>query len=179
MKIRPGTGSDRDWATGVVAEHFATPEIVSRGVRHDTRSLPFLIAERGGERTGLAHFRIEAGCCEVVTLVSLRRRQGVGRQLLCQLATDACASGCRCIWAVTTNDNHSARALFEAVGYRLAAVHRGAVARARHLKPEIPDRASDGAPIEDELEYELALGRTEPAATHELPTRTALSDAQD
>jgi len=43
------------------------------------------------------------------------------------------------------------------LGWRLVTVHRGAVAAARRLKPEIPDCAADGTPIADELEYECRL----------------------
>lgn len=54
MKVRAATESDRCWAAAVVAQYFGTSEIISRGVRHDTRVLPGLIGEIGGERLGLA-----------------------------------------------------------------------------------------------------------------------------
>ena len=40
---------------------------------------------------------------------------------------------------------------------RLAAVHRGAIAESRKLKPEISLFGVGGRPIEDEIEFELAL----------------------
>ena len=40
---------------------------------------------------------------------------------------------------------------------RLVAIHSGAVHEARKLKPEIPKYDGDGAPIEDEVEFELWL----------------------
>jgi len=67
------------------------------------------------------------------------------------------ARGCSRMWLVTTNDNHAAQRFYEALGWSLVAVHRGAAAAARRLKPEIPERAPDGTPIEDELEYERRL----------------------
>ncbi len=45
MNIRAVTTLDRDWAADLVAQHFGTPEIISRGVRHDTRLLPGVIVE--------------------------------------------------------------------------------------------------------------------------------------
>jgi hypothetical protein len=59
---------------------------------------------------------------------------------------------------VTTNDNRLAQQFYDALGWQQIAIHRGAVSAARRLKPEIPKCAKDGTPIEDEIEYELALG---------------------
>jgi len=39
----------------------------------------------------------------------------------------------------------------------LAAVHRGAIAESRRLKPEISHFGVGGRPIEDEIEFELLL----------------------
>ena len=36
-------------------------------------------------------------------------------------------------------------------------VYRGAVRESRRLKPEIPECAADGTPIEDEIEFERVL----------------------
>ncbi len=163
MTIRPVTESDRDWAAALVAHYFGTPEIISRGVRHDTRSLPGLLAEDKGKQMGLVHHRIQGARCEVVTLIVLRPRQGLGRRLLEALGSLARASGCRCLWLVTTNENRPAQRFYEALGWRRVAVHRGAVTAARRLKPEIPERADDGTPIEDEIEYEFRLDTAEPA----------------
>jgi hypothetical protein len=42
---------------------------------------------------------------------------------------------------------------------RLAAVHRGAIAESRRLKPEIPLRGVGGHPIDDEIEFEWLLAQ--------------------
>jgi hypothetical protein len=44
---------------------------------------------------------------------------------------------------------------------RLAALHRGAIAQSRTLKPEIPETGLDGIPIRDELELELPVRPSE------------------
>ena len=58
---------------------------------------------------------------------------------------------------VTTNDNGPAILFYRAVGWELVAVHKGAIAESRRLKPEIPEVGLGGVPIEDELEFELRL----------------------
>jgi hypothetical protein len=85
--------------------------------------------------------------------------------MLLELGAMARARGCRCLWLVTTNDNRSAQQFYEAIGWRLVAVHHGAVAAARRLKSGIPDRSADGTPIVDELEYECRLHTVKPGAT--------------
>ena len=59
MNVRAAVPSDRDWAASVVARHFGTAEIISRGVRNDTRWPPGLILEEAGEKGGLLFDEIE------------------------------------------------------------------------------------------------------------------------
>jgi hypothetical protein len=61
------------------------------------------------------------------------------------------------LWLITTNDNRTALSFYRAIGWRQVAVHRGAMRESRRLKPEIPELAPDGTPIEDEIEFELLL----------------------
>ncbi len=157
MHVRALTESDRPWATDLVRQHFGSPVVVSRGICHDARSLPGLVLEEKAERLGLVQYHIAAGRCEVVVLIAVRERQGFGRRMLIELASLARDSGCRCLWLVTTNDNRAAQQFYQAIGWRQVAIHRGAVAEARRLKPEIPECADDGTPIVDEIEYEFAL----------------------
>jgi hypothetical protein len=65
---------------------------------------------------------------------------------------------------ITTNDNVDALRFYQRRGFRLAALHRGAVddSRAR-LKPEIPEIGEYGIPLRDELELDLELRRDSPA----------------
>lgn len=57
----------------------------------------------------------------------------------------------------STNDNASAQSFYSAVGMRVAAVHRGAIRQSGLLKPEIPLVGVNGVPIEDEVEFEVAV----------------------
>ena len=64
---------------------------------------------------------------------------------------------CRRLWLITTNDNVPAIEFYKRRGLRLAAVHHGAIAESRKLKPEIPLFGVGGRAIEDEVEFELPL----------------------
>lgn len=159
MEIRELTTEDRPWAERLVRERFRGPWVVSRGVLQDTRRLPGLVAVRDGARVGLVQHHLRTGECEIVVLVATDPGQGIGRSLLAAVEAVARDAGCRRLWLITTNDNRSAITFYTALGWQRAAVHRGALREARRLKPEIPEFASDGTPIEDEIEFQRLLQR--------------------
>ena len=75
-----------------------------------------------------------------------------------KIAQKATELGCRRLWLITTNDNVNALRFYQRRGFRLAAVHPGAVDRARTtMKPEIPFVGDYGIPLRDELELEMQL----------------------
>jgi ribosomal protein S18 acetylase RimI-like enzyme len=157
MQVRELLESDRPWASTLVAEHFGSPRVVSRGRVHDTRAFPGLVAEIDGASAGLLQYRVHDRQCEILVLIAVKPRAGAGRRLLEAVAQVAQAHGCRRPWLVTTNDNRGAIAFYRSVGWRQVAVHRGAVREARRLKPEIPERGEGGVPIEDEVELEIRV----------------------
>ncbi len=159
-KLRPLQETDRGWARKVTAEHFGSAEIVSRGVLHDTNSLPGLVAQRCGERLGLLLYRLSNHDCEVVVLIAVRRGCGIGRFLLEGIRELAARRRFDRLWLVTTNDNIPAQKLCQKAGWRLAATYADAVARSRASKPAIPLTGWGGCPIRDELEFELDLPQT-------------------
>jgi ribosomal protein S18 acetylase RimI-like enzyme len=106
---------------------------------------------------GLVTYHIAGNGCEIVTLDSLRPSLGIGTTLIESVKAAAGAAGCRRLWLITTNDNLHALGFYQKRGFRLAAVHPGAVNESRKLKPEIPLIGNDGIPIRDEIELEIVL----------------------
>ena len=157
MNTRALQAEDRSWAERAVAGHNVSPRVVSRGVLHDTRTLPGLIAESDGVPIGLLHYRVVEEQFEVVVLAAIRRREGVGGRLLRAAESLARSQDCRRCWLITTNDNATALSFYRAMGWRQVAVHRGALCESRRIKPEIPEFAADATPIEDEIEFERLL----------------------
>jgi len=119
--------------------------------------LPGLVAEGDGEPAGLLTYRIDGGDCGVVTINAFPRGAGAGTALMEAVAAAARDAGCRRVWLITTNDNLRALRFYQRRGFRLAALHRDALARSRDLKPSIPEVGLDGIPLRDELELELTL----------------------
>ena len=140
-----------------MTKRFGSSRIVSRGVLHDALSLPGMVAEEDSIPSGVILYRLDQNQCEVVLLISVLPRQGIGRSLMAAVQAIAVDAGCTRLWLITTNDNRGALDFYRAIGMRFVAIHRGAVHEARRLKPEIPEFGGDGIPIEDEIEFELPL----------------------
>jgi ribosomal protein S18 acetylase RimI-like enzyme len=150
-------GTDRAWAKAFLEEQVGATRVVSRGKMHYANRLPGFVAVASGARVGLLTYHIREEEFEVVTLDTTVRRHGVGSCLLEAAVEKARAVGCRRLWLITTNDNDPAMAFYKSRGMTLVAVHKGAIAESRKLKPEIPLIGLNGTPIEDELEYEILL----------------------
>jgi GNAT superfamily N-acetyltransferase/catechol 2,3-dioxygenase-like lactoylglutathione lyase family enzyme len=160
VRISPVDGrssSDAAWIAGVLQDSWGATAVVSRGRRHEADQLPALVAEAEGERVGLATYRIDDGVCELVTIDALTPLRGVGSALLAAAKQVASARGCRQLWLVTTNDNLDALRFYQRRGFRVVAVHPGAVDRARDEKPGIPAVGSFAIPVHDELELAVDL----------------------
>jgi ribosomal protein S18 acetylase RimI-like enzyme len=158
VEVRRVTDEDREWTTAYHATTWGGPLVARRGQLVDTSHLAALVALLDGERAGLLAYAIRGEECEVVTLATSSEGRGVGRALLDAIRQVAETAGCRRLWLITTNNNLRALKLYQRWGMELVALHRDAVRDARRrLKPEIPERDSQGIPIAHELELELCL----------------------
>ena len=170
MKIEPITSQDCGWVRDTLEARWHGPEVVSRGKVRDASLLAGFIARtdtslqlrsgkviRSGEAVGLITYEIVDDACEIVTLDSLYEGLSIGSGLVNAVRYAAEAAGCRRLWLITTNDNTHAMHFYQKRGFRMIAVHAGAVDESRNLKPAIPLSGSDGIPIHDEVEFELKL----------------------
>lgn len=147
----------REFVNKVVKEEWAGPMIVTKGKIHDTSEAEGFVCVENGETVGFVLFREEDGGCELLALMSMRERRGIGSALIRAAAERAAKDGCHRLWLITTNDNTPAIRFYQKFGFRLKAVHIGAVNISRKLKPRLPLYGIDGIPIEHEFEFELTL----------------------
>ena len=155
--IRSIAAADHPRVCQILAEHWGSPRVVTRGRVHEADTLPGFIAELEGQPLGLVTFHIERSECEIVSLNSLRERVGIGTALLDAVRNVAAAARCHRLWLITTNDNLAAARFYQKRGWHLVAIHRNALDESRRLKPEIPQTGMDGIPLRDEIELELPL----------------------
>jgi GNAT superfamily N-acetyltransferase len=154
MRIRERDEEDHVAVEALLARHNAL-----RAARHGELMHPIghpaLVAEEGDRLIGVLTYVIDGPDCEVLTLHADEQRRGVGSALLAALRPLAANAGCSRLWVITTNDNVDALRFYQRRGFRLVALHAGAVDEARErLKPEIPEIGDHGIPIRDELVLE-------------------------
>ena len=155
-RVRELTPSDGPALRRQLLADWGSTRMASRGRLLEIPHLPGFVAERDREWLGYVAWRSEDAELEVAVLASLVPRVDAGSALLARCVAQAQALGCGRVWLVTTNDNTDALRFYQSRGFRMVALHPGAVdAARRRLKPEIPERGAHGIPIRDELELEL------------------------
>ena len=157
LVVRRRETSDDAWIIAMLTETWGSTRVVSRGRMHDAMTLPGFVAVLDGQSAGLATHDAEGDSCELVTLNSLIEKRGVGMALIEAVKTEAGRLGCRRLWLITTNDNTHALRFYQRRGFFFVALHKGAIADSRRLKPEIPAVGNDGIPIRDEIELAIEL----------------------
>lgn len=147
----------RDWAISMLEKNWGAVVVVSRGKIYDASALSGFVAIVDQEPKGLVTYRIADKACEIVTLNSLARNQGIGTALVDAVKHRAKSMDCIRVWVITTNDNLTALAFYQKRGFELAAMYRNAISQSRKTKPEIPIYGENGIPVRDELELELIV----------------------
>lgn len=156
VRVRPLRPDERAWARSFLLERWGGETVVGHGVEFRPAELDAFVAQDDdGTLVGLLTFVPDGDVLEIVTVDALRPREGIGSALLLEAIERAHAAACRIVRVMTTNDNAPAIALYERLGFRIAEVREGAVARAREMKPSIPLVGVGGTPISDEIVFEL------------------------
>lgn len=150
---------DKDWLEKLFNEQWGGTTMVVHGVSYNCLELPGFVAvlSATGEQIGLLTYSIEGDSCEIISLDSLKENLGVGTALIEAVKATAQAENCCRLSLITTNDNLHAVKFYQKRGFRLMAVHTGAVDRARLIKPTIPLLGNDAIPIHDEIKLEFSL----------------------
>jgi 2-oxo-4-hydroxy-4-carboxy--5-ureidoimidazoline (OHCU) decarboxylase/GNAT superfamily N-acetyltransferase len=177
VHVRDLAPLDHDWARELISRLQGCEQVARLGELIDPLALECLVAEADGRPIGLASVHEAAGKgLELVLLLSDPGGVGAGTALMETARQVAAASGHHRLWLVTTNDNLPAIHFYLRRGMSVAAVHAGAVAADRALKPEIPERnQQNGLPIRDLVELELTGERLDrPLETRAFPATTDL-----
>jgi ribosomal protein S18 acetylase RimI-like enzyme len=138
-------------------ENWGDEFVVAHGVIYRPDTLDGFVALDGEEWIGEVTYYFSGSDCEIVSLDSVRERQGVGTMLINKAIEEARAKGCQRIFLITTNDNLHALGFYQKRGFELVAVHRGAVNESRKIKPSLPLVGNNGIPLRDEIELEMSL----------------------
>ncbi|MGC4746346.1 GNAT family N-acetyltransferase [Micromonospora sp. DT201] len=154
FEVRGARPAERTAVDALHEREWGGPFVIAHDTRYDLRTLPTLVAVDGEAVVGALAYRVDEGGLEVVSLVAAQPGGGVGTALLAAATSIAVEAGLGRVWLITSNDNLRALRFYQRRGMRLVDVDRGAVDRARLLKPEIPLVGEDGIPLHDELVLE-------------------------
>lgn len=133
-------------------KQWGSPEmVISSGVFDCTTLEGFAVLNKEKEIIGYISYVVMDSECEIISLDSMEEGKGIGTALIQETEHTAKKRSCQKIKLITTNDNLHALKFYQKRGYRLSALFKGAVDRAREQKPEIPQLGSDGIPIRDEI----------------------------
>jgi GNAT superfamily N-acetyltransferase len=154
LRVRQRHESDRAEVERFLAERHSL-RVARLGRLEEAFDHPALVAERDATLAGVLTYVLDGDGCEILTLHAAERFGGTGTALIEAVERLAADAGCARLWLITTNDNVDALRFYQRRGFRLAALHPGAVddSRAR-LKPEIPRIGEHGIELRDELELE-------------------------
>jgi ribosomal protein S18 acetylase RimI-like enzyme len=158
VTVRAAIPEDRTSIAGFLEARGMRP-LARLGELIDPVDDPAFIAEDPyGSLLGVLTYRIAGSACEIRTLFATVTSHGTGTALLDAAEVAAREAGCRRSWLITTNDNLDAMRFYQRRGFRLAALHPGAVDASRAtLKPSIADVGEYGIPIRDEIVLEKAI----------------------
>jgi GNAT superfamily N-acetyltransferase len=151
LKIRAATVDDREAIISLLRDRWGGETMVDRDTVFRPADLPAFVAVDAPGLVGLVTYEPGLESWHVLNLDSLVSGQGIGVALLDRVEGAARAAGSLRIELVTTNDNVDALRFYQRRGYRIASIDRGAVDRARRMKPTIPLIGCHGIPIRDEL----------------------------
>ena len=157
IEITAITEADRQVIGDHVRELWGDELILAHREAFHTTSLPGLKAVHNGKILGFLHYQLGKADCEILTLASLIKRQGIGTALVEALEAMSRLSGCKRLMVTTTNDNLGAMAFYQHCGFSLSGVGLGLVDEARKQKPTLPEIGDHQIPIHDEIYLEKIL----------------------
>ncbi|HET7656924.1 MAG TPA: GNAT family N-acetyltransferase [Bacillales bacterium] len=160
MKITEINDSIRPNIRDFFTTNWGSAIMVSRGKSHRIDELPGFVAMEANHLLGLITYNIEDEECEIVSLDSLVKNQGVGSRLLECVVKMAEEKRSRRVWLITSNDNLHAMRFYQKRGFNMVALYVNAINAARKIKPEIPKFGNDGIPLRHEIEFELNLSES-------------------
>jgi GNAT superfamily N-acetyltransferase len=146
--------ADWEWLRRLWRDEWGGESVVSRGRIHRLADQEAVIAWIEETRVGAATYYPSYLDWELTSINAVTEGQGIGSALLDFVEAEALEAGAERLWLITTNDNVRALRFYQRRGYRLIALHAGAVDESRKLKPTISEIGYDGIPIHDEIELE-------------------------
>lgn len=140
-----------------IYSHWHSTNMVVRGELVDMTIMDGYAIYDNETIIGLITYRIRNNECEIMSLDSLREKQGIGTALLNKVIEVGTKEKCMKIKLITTNDNINALRFYQKRGFDMAYLYHNALEASRKLKPNIPTLGDYNIPIKHEIEFEMNL----------------------
>lgn len=138
-------------------DNWGSEFVVAHGVVYYPDTLDGFVAVDHDEWVGEITYSVSDSECEIVSLDSVRERQGLGTKLINAVVEQARKQKCKRVFLITTNDNLNALGFYQKRNFQFVKINRGAVNESRKLKPSIPLLGMNNIPLRDEIELEINL----------------------
>ncbi len=157
VEFKPISSGNRDEVNGFIRAQWFSTDMVVRGAIVDMTKLGGFVAYADEKIAGLITYLIKGGECEIMSLDSLRERQGIGTALVNMVIKAASGRKCGKIKLITTNDNINAIGFYQKRGFDMTRIYHDSMEVSRKLKPEIPLLGDFNIPLRHEIEFEMNL----------------------
>jgi GNAT superfamily N-acetyltransferase len=155
FEIRPI--NDRPFLEDLLRLRWSGGSILLRGKLIAPADVDGLAAYDNGHLAGVATWRLEGPVIYLVTLNNITEQRGVGMALLDAIKKLGREKGSALMRVIVTNDNLNALGFYQRRGFRMVALHPGAIDMIRAMKPSIPLMGHNHIQIRDEIELETDL----------------------
>ena len=149
--------TNRDRVNAFIIQHWFTLQMAVHGESIDLGTAEGFFACEGDEIIGLITCRLRQYELEILSLDSIREKNGIGTALLNEVLKKARETGVMRVFLITTNDNLNALRFYQKRGFDMIRLYHNAVVRARKIKPEIPLTGMHGISLKHEIELEIIL----------------------
>lgn len=157
MEIKRITPENRQQINDFIKFQWHSTDMVVRGEIVDMTTIDGFVMYENESIIGLLTYRIINNECEIMSLDSLREKQGIGTFLVKKVIEIANKEKCTKIKLITTNDNINALRFYQKRGFDMAYLYHNALDASRKLKPSIPILGDYDIPLKHEIEFEMSL----------------------
>ncbi|MFE8703613.1 GNAT family N-acetyltransferase [Cytobacillus sp. FJAT-54145] len=149
---------DKEKLEAFFREHWGSSQMVISSGVYQCDSLPgYACLADEHQIIGLVTYVDREGEREIISLDSIVEKRGIGSNLMELVESEASQLNIPKITLITSNDNIDALKFYQKRGYRMMAILKDAIEKARIIKPEIPLVGFYGIPIKDEILLEKPL----------------------
>ncbi|WMJ22617.1 GNAT family N-acetyltransferase [Paludicola sp. MB14-C6] len=157
MFLQEVNETNRAQVNELIQQQWYSTKMVIRGKIFDLTMLDGYVVYEEKKIVGLITYQRIDNECEILSLDSLKEKQGIGTRLVDSVLQKAKHERCKKVKLITTNDNLNAMRFYQKRGFDMVRIYPNAVSYARILKPSIPLLGDYEIPIKHEIEFEINL----------------------